>query len=81
MQPEVIPSSFRIEPLRANKAADHVNKEMKDYRLQTEGSLGVSLEYTGINTPQQLGMPKPVGKNLATMVRHMLTESGLPKFI
>ena len=77
VQSVVIPSGFRVERLRADKGGEYIGKEFKDYCLQT----GVSLEYASTNTPQQIGMSERVGRTLAAMVRCMLADSGLPKFL
>ena len=73
----VIPSGFRVERLRVDKAGEFISKEFQDYCLQT----GVSLEYANTNTPQQIGMSERVGRTLAAMVPCMLADSGLPKFL
>ncbi|CAN0542042.1 unnamed protein product, partial [Laminaria digitata] len=77
VQSVVGPSGFRVEPLRVDKGGEFISKEFQDYCLQT----GVSLEYASTNTPQQIGMSERVGRTLAAMVRCMLADSGLPKFL
>ena len=39
------------------------------------------LEYASTNTPQPIGMSERVGRTLAGMVRFMLADRGLPKFL
>ena len=73
----VIPSGFRVEHLRVGKGREFIRNGFQDYCLQT----GVSLEYASTNTPQQIGMSERVGRTLAAMVRCMLADSGLPKFL
>ena len=60
-----------------DKGCEFTSKEFQRYCLQT----GVSLEYAGTNTPQQIGRFKRVGITLAAMVRCMLADSGLPKIL
>ena len=76
-QPVVIPSGFRVEYLGVNKGGEFISKEFQGYCLQT----GVSLEYASTSTPQQIGMSERVGRTHAAMMRRMLTDSGLPKFL
>ncbi|CAM9108880.1 unnamed protein product, partial [Laminaria digitata] len=42
---------------------------------------GVLLEYDSTNTPRQIGMFERAGRTLAPMVRCMLADSGLAKFL
>ena len=60
-----------------DKGGEFISKEFQDYCLQT----GVSLEYASTNTPQQIGMSERVGRTLAAMIRCMLADCGLPKFL
>ena len=73
----VLPRGFRIERLRTDKGGEYTSDKFRDYCLQT----GVLLEYASTNTPQQIGMSERVGRTLAAMVRCMLADSGLPKFL
>ena len=73
----VLPIGFRVERLRTDKGGEYTSDKFRDYCLQT----GVSLEYASTNTPQQIGMSERVGRTLAAMVRWMLVDSGLPKFL
>ena len=77
VQSVLIPSGFRTERLRVDKGGEFVRKEFQGYCLQT----GVSLEYASTNTPQQIGMSERVGRTPAAMVRCMLADSGLPRFL
>ena len=77
VQSVLIPSGFRTERLRVDKGGEFVRKEFQGYCLQT----GVSLEYASTSTPQQIGMSERVGRTHAAMMRRMLTDSGLPKFL
>ena len=77
MQSVVIPSGFRVERLRADKGGEYIGQTFKDYCLQT----GIKFEYASTNTPQQIGMSERIGRTLAAMVRCMLADSGLPKFL
>ena len=73
----VIPSGFHIERLMVDKGGKFISKELQGYCLQR----GVSREYASTNTPQQIGMSERVGRPLAAIVRCMLADSGLPKFL
>ena len=77
VQSMVIPSGFRIERSRVDKGGEFISKEFQDYCLQT----GVSLEYASTNNPQEICKSDRVGRSLAAMVRCMLADSGLPKFL
>lgn len=68
-------SGFWIERLRAYKRGEYINKDFRNYCLQTR----LSLEYASTNTPQQTDMSERVGRTLATMVGCMVANSGLPK--
>ena len=72
----MIPSGFRVERLKVDRGGEFISREFQDYCLQT----GVSLEYASTNTRQQIGMSERVG-TLAAMVRCMLDDSGLLKFL
>ena len=76
VQSMVIPNGFRVERLRVDKGGGFI-KEFQDDFLQT----GVSFEYASIITPQQIGMSERIGRTLAAMVRCMLADGGLPKFL
>ena len=73
----VIPSGFHIERLMVDKGGKFISKELQGYCLQR----GVSREYASTNTPQQISMSERVGRPLAAIVRCMLADSGLPKFL
>ena len=73
----VILSGFRVERLKVIKGGEFISKDFQDYCLQT----GVSLEYASTNTPQQIGMSERVGRTLGAMVRCILADSRLPKFL
>ena len=77
VQSVVIPSGLRVERLRADKGGEFTSKEVQNYCLQT----GVALEFASTNTPKQIGMSECVGRTLAAIVRCMLADSGLPKFL
>ena len=77
VQSVAVSSGFLVERLWVNKGGEFVSKEFEGYCLQT----GVSLEYAGTNTPQQIGMSERVGRTLAAMVRCMLADGELPNFL
>ena len=77
VQSVAIPSGFRVERLRVDKGGEFVRKEFQGCCPQT----GVSLEYASTNTSQQIGTSERFERILAAMVRCMLADSGLPKFL
>ena len=77
VQSIVIPSGVCVERLRADKGGEFIGNNFEDYCTR----MGVLLEYASTNTPQQIGMSERVGGTLATMVRFMLADSGLPTFL
>ena len=77
VQSVLIPSGFRTEHLRVDKGGEFVRKEFQGCCPQT----GVSLEYASTNTSQQIGTSERFERILAAMVRCMLADSGLPKFL
>ena len=52
VQSVATPSGSRVERLGVDKGSKYISNEYKGYRLRT----GVSLEYAGINMPQQIGI-------------------------
>ena len=77
VQSVVIPSGFRVERLSVDKGGEFVSKDFQGYCLQT----GLSLEFASTNTPNQIGMSERVGRTVAAMVRCVLADSGLSKFL
>ncbi|CAB1102163.1 unnamed protein product [Ectocarpus sp. CCAP 1310/34] len=67
----------KLDRLRGDKEAEYTCLEFREYCLQ----IGVKLEYASTNTPQQIGANERAGRTLAAMVRCLLTDSGLPKFL
>ena len=76
-QAGVMPSGLRLERLRADKGGENTGEAFRKYCLD----VGIKLEFSSTNTPQQIGANERLGRTLAGMVRCLLSDSGLPPFL
>ena len=51
--------------------------DVRQYCLDT----GIKLEFASQNTPQQIGANERAGRTIVNIVRCLLADSGLPKFL
>ena len=70
----VIPNNTRLIRLRADKVTEFTSSEFRQYCHD----IGVSLEFTSPNTPQQIGSNEREGRTIAGIVHCLLVDSGLP---
>ena len=73
----VITTRDRIQGLRGDKGRGLTNADVRQYCLDT----GIKLEFASQNTPQQIGANERAGRTIVNIVRCLLADSGLPKFL
>ena len=72
----VIPNNTRLIRLRADKGKEFTSSEFRQYCHD----IGVSLEFSSPNTPQQIGSNERARRAITGNVRCLLVASGLPQF-
>ncbi|CAN0421397.1 unnamed protein product, partial [Scytosiphon promiscuus] len=73
----VIPSGYRLARIRGDRGGEFTGQAFRSYCQE----IGSELEFAATNTPQQIGANERAGRTLASMVRCMLADSGLPHFL
>ena len=73
----MIPTGERIQRLRGDQGTELTNADVRQYCLDT----GIKLEFASQNTPQQIGANERAGRTIVNIVRCLLADSGLPKFL
>ena len=73
----VIPTGVRWDRLKADKGTDYTRSAFKQYCRDT----AIKLEFASPNTPQQIGADGRAGRTIDGIVRCLLADSGLPKFL
>ena len=76
-QDYVIPIKSRIQRLRCDKGGEYTADYYKNFCKVT----GIQQEFAATNTPQQIGMSERDGRTIMNMVRCILIDTGLPKFL
>lgn len=73
----VIPTGERLVCLKGDKGTQFTSGAFRQYCHDT----GLKLEFASPNTPQQIGANERAGRALAGIVRCLLSDSGLPRFL
>ena len=73
----VIPTGVRLDRLKADKGTEFTSSAFKQYCRDT----AIKLEFASPNTPQQIGANERAGRTIAEIVRCLLADLGLPKFL
>ena len=73
----MIPTGERIQRLRGDQGTELTNADVRQYCLDT----GIKLEFASQNTPQQIGANERAGRTIMNIVRCLVADSGLPKFL
>ena len=73
----VILTGERIHRLQGDQGTELTNADVRQYCLDT----GIKLEFAPQNTPQQIGANERAGRTIVNIVRCLLADSGLPKFL
>ena len=76
-QEVVIPSGRGLQRLQTDKGGKYTGDDYTACCLET----GIRHEFASTNTPEQIKTPERDGRTLAGIVRCILTDSGLPKFL
>ena len=73
----MVPQRTRLIRLRADKGAEFTSFEFPQFCLD----IGVKLEFSSPNTPQQIGSNERAGRTFAGIVRCLLADSGQPHIL
>lgn len=73
----VTPTGNRIEVLTGDQGTEYTSAAFREACRD----LGIKLQFASPNTPQQIGANERAGKTIVGMVRCLLADSGLPKFL
>ena len=77
IQDYVIPLGTRIQRLRCDKGGESTAGYFRQFCKQT----GIEQELAAINTPQQNEISQRDGRTIMNMVRCILIDTGMPKFL
>eukprot|EP00752_Nemacystus_decipiens_P006651 g5979.t1 len=77
IQDYVITTGNRIQRLRCDKGGEYMADYYRNYCKET----GIQMEFAATNTPQQNGVSERDGRTILNMVRCILIDTGLPKFL
>lgn len=73
----VVPTGERIQCVRGDQGTEFTSGVFREYCLDH----GIKLEFASPNTPQQIGANERAGRTLLNIVRCLLADSNLPKFL
>ena len=73
----VIPTGVGLDRLKADKGTEFTSSAFKQYCSDT----AIKLEFASPNTPQQIGANERAGMTFVGIMRCLLADSGLPKFL
>ena len=73
----MVPQRTRLIRLQADKGTEFTSSQFGQCFLD----IGVKLEFSSPNTPQQIGPNERAGRTIAGIVRCLLADSGLPHFL
>lgn len=73
----VIPTGERLQVLRGDQGTEVTKADYRKFCLD----LGITLQFAAPSTPQQIGANERAGQTIVNIVRCLLADSGLPKFL
>ena len=68
---------FRLDRLKADKGTEFTRSVFKQYCRDT----AIELEFASTNTPHQIGANDRAGRTIVEIVRCLLSDLGLTKFL
>ena len=69
-----VPLGLRIEIVRCDKGGEYIGNKFKTLRV----NVGINIEYTATNTPQQNGVSERDGQTLAQITRCVMKDGSFP---